>query len=318
MVAVLAGLAKVSFRRLLKGRARPSWTLIQEAIIEALRTHGRLLQTMPPRQARALSDRLQVTGAQTKGTDISVVTLGPCSARTFRPKSGAHPRTKVLYFHGGGYVMGSSDSYRAHLAALSQATGCEVVAPDYRLAPEAPFPAAWEDAVGCLQSALRVHDGAWVVAGDSAGAALALAAAQQVCLTGGPQPAGLLLLSPWVDLSARGGSIEAHAGVDWADGRYLHNYAAQYLHATDPRDPRASPLWAPMQGLPPLLVFVGGAELLRDQVRALVDQAKTAGVQVRVHEDEDMVHGYWMMGPAFAAAEVHQTAAAWIQGLPAK
>ncbi len=317
MVALFAGLVKAGLRRIAKGRHPAGLSLVQAALTDALRTHGRLLQNMPPRQARSVSDRLQVTGARTKGVHVQPLQLGPCAARSFRPKTGKMSATRILYFHGGGYVMGSSDSYRAHLSALCLSTTCDVLAPDYRLAPEAPYPAALEDAVACLQAALRVYEGPWVIAGDSSGGALALAAAQRLATERPQGLAGVLLLSPWVDLSAQGGSIEANATSDWADQRYLDNYAAQYLHRTPPTDPGASPLHGSMAGLPPMQVFVGGAELLRDQVRDLATRAREAGVQVTLHEDPGMVHGYWMMGPAFPAEQVHQRAAAWLHQLTA-
>lgn len=310
LVALFAGLLQVGLRRLVKGRRRPTWTLMQETLTEVMRTHGRLLQQQTPREARDLSDRLQGMGVNTKGVQVSRVSLAELEARRF--SAGGGPRPLMLYLHGGGYVFGSSDSYRGHLARIAQALEIDVIAPDYRLAPEHPFPAALEDAVACVQAALRVADGPLVVAGDSAGGALALAAAQRLTAAAEPVPAGLWLLSPWVDLGADTGSVVDNAAFDWADQRYLDNYAAQYLRGADARSAGASPAYDEMAGLPPISLFFGEAELLRDQCRLLADRAGRAGVEVSVHEDADMVHGYWMMPPAFPADGVLERTKPWL------
>lgn len=313
VVGLLAALVQASLRRLVKGRRRPSWTLMQEALTDTLRTNGRLLQTLHPRQARAFSDRLQGMGADTKGVDVARIELGGRPARRFAPAGGPAARGAILYLHGGAYVFGSSDSYRGHLARIARVTGRAVIAPDYRLAPEDPFPAALEDATACLEAALRITEGPLFVGGDSAGGGLALAATQRLDAAG-PRPAGLVLLSPWVDLAAAGGSVEENAAYDWGDRRYLDNFAAQYLQDHDPKDPGASPLYGQLAGLPPVLLVFGGAELVRDQARALAERAARAGVEVTVHEDPDMVHGYWMMAPAFPAERVLERARLWLDG----
>lgn len=315
MVALVAALLQVGLRRLFKGRRRPSWSLMQEALTDVLRSNGRLLQSQAPADARRLSDRLQLVGASTKGVEVDLVSLADRTARKFRIPGRARGPARILYLHGGAYVFGSSDSYRGHLAAVAKATGCDVLAPDYRLAPEHPYPAALDDAEAFVQAALRISDEPWVVMGDSAGGALAVAACQRLAARDEPLPAGLVLLSPWMDLSACEGSVLDNQPFDWGDKRYLDNFAAQYLRDTDPTDPGASPVFGRMQGLPPTLLFFGGAELVRDQARAFADKAQAAGVQVTVSEDEDMVHGYWMMGPAFPADRVLGRVAGWIPGL---
>ena len=172
----------------------------------------------------------------------------------------------LLYLHGGGYFACSPQTHRPVTWWFAKA-GFSVFAPDYRLAPEYPFPAAVEDAEAAYLGLLGAGHAAQnlVVAGDSAGGGLAVALLVKLRDGGHPLPAGGALFSPWTDLAVTGDSVRENVRKDamfWAPG--ISVGAAFYLDGADPRTPLASPLYADLHGLPPLLIQAGERELLRD------------------------------------------------------
>lgn len=187
---------------------------------------------------------------------------------------GCDAHKALVWLHGGAFTLGSSASYRAFGARLARASGARVLLPDYRLVPEHPFPAALDDTVAVL-SALS---GPVAVGGDSCGGNLALAAVQARIAAGHAAPRALWLVSPYLDLTHAGGSIVTRAARDpFIDTAYMPATAAAYHADADPADPRVSPLFGPLTGLPPLLVQVGSDEVLYDDARRLTD-AVTAAV----------------------------------------
>ncbi|HEY0420535.1 MAG TPA: alpha/beta hydrolase, partial [Acetobacteraceae bacterium] len=180
---------------------------------------------------------------------------------------GARRDRAILYVHGGGYVIGSLDSHRHLVSELGRAAGMRALALDYRLAPENPFPAPVEDTVAgyrfLLASGLAPEG--IVLAGDSAGGGLVVAALLAIREAGLPRPAGGWCISPWVDMEGIGGSMATLAGVDpMVQKEGLLDMARMYLAGADPRSPLAAPLYAELRGLPPLLIQVGAAETLLD------------------------------------------------------
>src|SRR5438552_1164232 len=181
--------------------------------------------------------------------------------------AGADGTRTILYLHGGGYCIGSPRTHREFAARLARAADATVVLIDYRLAPEHPFPAAAEDAtaayrwlLGRGQAPARL-----VVAGDSAGGGLTVATLVSLRDQGVVLPAAAVCLSPWVDLEASGESMTTKAGADpLIDREGLDQMAAHYLGGADARTPLASPLYADLAGLPPVLIQVGTAEVLLD------------------------------------------------------
>lgn len=206
---------------------------------------------------------------------------------------GARYDRALLYLHGGGYCVGSINTHR-HLAAdLSRAAGLRVLLLDYRLAPEHPFPAAVDDAVAAYRFLLeagldRRH---LAIAGDSAGGGLT--AATLLALRDGdlPLPAAAALLSPWLDLTQSGESMEGRAAADpMVQRAALQRMADAYLNGADAEAPLASPLFADLRHLPPLLIHVGTAETLLDDSRRFAERATAAGVDVKLEVWDDMVH----------------------------
>lgn len=199
----------------------------------------------------------------------------------------------LLYLHGGGYQMGSVASHRGLMGRLSAAAGCPVLGIDYRLAPEHPFPAALEDAVTAWRwlRAEGFASSGLAVAGDSAGGGLALSLMLALRDAGEPLPAAGFLMSPWVDMTATADSYESLAGRDPLNRRDLIGLMAKsWLKGADPRDPRASPLFADLAGLPPLLVHVGAREIMLDDARGLCTAARDAGGMATLEIWEDMIH----------------------------
>jgi acetyl esterase/lipase len=209
-------------------------------------------------------------------------------------------RSTVLYLFGGGYVASSPATRRTLAGHLARAAGARVAVPDYRLAPEHPFPAALEDATDAyrwLITEAGVDPRTMVVAGDSAGGGLALATMLSVRGEGLPLPAGAVAISPWVDLALAGESLDAQADTDLTVTRAdLERKAREYLDGADPRNPLASPLYGDLTGLPPLLVVVGADEALLDDSIRLVRKAGVAGVQTTLIIEPEMQHAF----PIFA------------------
>jgi epsilon-lactone hydrolase len=206
-------------------------------------------------------------------------------------RSGAPPAV-VLYLHGGGYLFGSPKTHRQVLIAMARAFDSPVFGLYYRLAPEHPFPAAVEDAARAYQWLLgRFPNTKLVLAGDSAGAGLALATAIGARDTGQRQPAAIVGFSPYADLAVTGESIEANAKTcAMFTPRGVREAAAIYLHGADPRDPRASPLYADLRGLPPMLLFASQHEILRDDTLRLAERARAAGVDVQLVVRDGLPH----------------------------
>ena len=207
--------------------------------------------------------------------------------------SAARDDVAIVYLHGGGYAMGSLNTHRGLCARLSHAARARVLSVDYRLGPEHPHPAAVEDAV----AAVRFVRGSGfaprrtAVAGDSAGGGLTLATLVALRDAGDPAPAAGLCISPWTDLAFTGDTLESKAAEDpmvrTADLRLM---ADAYLAGRDAKTPLASPLYADLKGLPPLLVQVGSAEILLDDAVRVAERALEAGVEVDLRVWQDMFH----------------------------
>ena len=186
----------------------------------------------------------------------------------------------LLYLHGGGYFACSPATHRPVTAAYAK-QGFAVFAPDYRLAPEHPFPAAVEDAHAAWNGLLELGHapGKLTFSGDSAGGGLALALMLTLREHGQTQPAAVALLSPWTDLAGTGESVTSNAKRDamfWGPG--LLAGAAFYLGGTQAQNPLASPHYADLGGLPPMIIHAGDRELLRDDSVRLAKKARAAGV----------------------------------------
>jgi epsilon-lactone hydrolase len=206
---------------------------------------------------------------------------------------GATADRVILYLHGGGYVLGSINTHRAMISRIARASNARVLAIDYRLAPEHPFPAAVEDATAAYRWLLAegYKRGRIVIAGDSAGGGLTLAALLAIRDAKLPMPAGAVPISPWTDLEGTGESMRTRAAKDvMVTQDDLASSAKQYYGAHDPKDPFVSPLHGDFRGLPPMLIHVGDAEILLDDATRVAARAKAAGVQVELEVWDEMPH----------------------------
>jgi epsilon-lactone hydrolase len=204
----------------------------------------------------------------------------------------------LLYLHGGGYFGCSAESHRP-ITAYYALHGFRVFAPDYRLAPENRFPAAVDDAVAFYRGLLRAGypAGRIVVAGESAGGGLALSLMLVLRAAGDPLPMAAALFSPWTDLAATGDSVRTNSNrCAMFNGSDVAESARHYLGDTDARNPLASPLYADLAGLPPLLVHVGADEVLLDDSTRLADRARAAGVSVELKVWPVVPHA-WQLAP---------------------
>jgi acetyl esterase/lipase len=206
---------------------------------------------------------------------------------------GAMADRVILYLHGGGYVLGSINTHRAMISRIARASTARALAIDYRLAPEHPFPAAVEDATAAYRWLLAngYKPGRIVIAGDSAGGGLTLAALLAIRDAKLPMPAGAVPISPWTDLEGTGQSVRTRAAKDvMVTQDNLASSAKQYYGAHDPKDPLVSPLYGDFRGLPPMLIHVGDAEILLDDATRVAARAKVAGVQVELEVWDEMPH----------------------------
>lgn len=199
----------------------------------------------------------------------------------------------LYYLHGGAYIACSPRTHRPLTSALTRRMRARTFVLDYRLAPEHRFPAAIEDAMAGYRWLLGQGIAAEeiVVAGDSAGGGLALALMVALRQAGLPMPAGAACLSPWTDLAVTGDSIERNERSDpMFYGDVVRAGGRIYLGKASPCDPLASPLYADLHGLPPLLVHVSGSEVLLDDSVRLADRAREAGVEVELKVWERLPH----------------------------
>ncbi len=236
------------------------------------------------------------------------VGVEPLSANGVRAEWTTTPNASrdgaLLYLHGGGYVIGSLDSHRHLVAEAGRACAVGALALDYRLAPEHPFPAAVEDALAGYRHLLArgLAPGRIAIAGDSAGGGLVVAAMLAIREAGLPQPACGWCISPWVDMEAAGETMSYRAAADPTVQRAgILDMARLYLNGADPRAPLASPIYADLKGLPPLLIQVGACETLLDDALRLAKVAGAADVRVELEIWPEMIHVWHLFHPELEA-----------------
>jgi monoterpene epsilon-lactone hydrolase len=268
--------------------------------IAEVREHlAKLPPTTSIAEQRAMYDRAERVFTLPPGAIVEPVTAGGRPAEWIRP-AGAREDTALLYLHGGGYVIGSPRSHRHLAEAIARSAGIACLLPDYRLAPEHPFPAAVDDALAAYRSLVderKIAPGRITVAGDSAGGGLTVATLVGIREAGLPLAGAAVCISPWTDLTCSAPSYETKAATDPMVARpEITTMAQHYLGATDPRTPLASPLFADLRGLPPILIHVGSEEVLLDDAARLADRARAAGVDATIEVWEPMIHvWHWFL-----------------------
>lgn len=210
---------------------------------------------------------------------------------------GADATKILLYLHGGAYIGGSCDTHRSLTSHIARAAGVRALLPEYRLAPEHPFPAAIEDAVGVYRELLHqgYPAGNIVVAGDSAGGGLAMAMLIALRDRGIGLPAAACLLSPWLDLAGAGESMQTRAPHDpWFRPELLPSVRSYYCEESQLRNPLVSPVYAPLHGLPPLYIQVGEDEILLSDSTRAADAVRAGGGAVELEVWPGMWHVFQM------------------------
>ena len=247
---------------------------------------------------------------------VSEVSAGGVRAH-WLASPGADADRVLVFLHGGGYELGSLSSDGELAARLGRAGGMRVLFPEYRLAPEHPFPAAVDDVRAVwrwLREDQRLSARSMAVAGDSAGGGLAVALLVATRDAGDALPAAAVLMSPTVDLTSSGASMTDRVDEDpISTPALLRQLAADYLAGADPTTPLASPLFASLSGLPPLLVQVGTADLLLSDSERLAERAAEAGVDVHLEVGEGLPHVYQLALGTPEAAEATERAGKFLR-----
>ena len=263
----------------------------------------------PPRPASLLEWRALIDatmGPLPLAEGITAVAVSAYGVDAFlHQRDGGDDDPLVVYFHGGGYRIASALAYRAFCSHLAHRAGVRVLNVDYRLAPEAPFPAAVEDALSVFRWVLAgdTPPARVVLAGDSAGGGLTVATLLSLRDLDLPLPAGGVCLSPWVDLTNTAGSYSTRAATDtFLSLRSAQESAAHYLQGQDPRHPLASPVFADLSGLPSLLILAGDGEVLLDDAHKLAETASAAGVAAELFVYPEMPHVWMLNYPAYPEA----------------
>jgi len=285
----------------------------------SLRGYGLVTSTLfrattPPETMRARFERfaavsrvsLQRKFPKLAFEEHAIGTLAMESLRTVKS-----PRCAIIHLHGGAFVMGSPASYRNRAMRLAHRCDAEVFVPDYRLAPEHPYPAALDDALVAFQyvRALR-RNLPILVTGDSAGGGLGLALLVRLRDLSTAMPSGAILLSPWTDMTVSGASVDANARRDlWLSRRHLETWAHYYTAGTDPRSPDLSPVFADLSALPSLLLLAGENEVLLDDAVRVGQAAARCGTRARVLVGKGMQHDWpltlpWLEESRYAWSEM--------------
>jgi acetyl esterase/lipase len=269
--------------------------LLDRAAMLAMRA---LLAVQPKLQfgpeARLDFDSLMEKTPAVEGVTYEVSTIAGVAGWWCRPQ---HPvdDCAIIYFHGGAYVLGSAAAYRNLVGQIAARAKVAIFIADYGLAPEHPFPAAVNEAAAIYRGLAASGMSKLVIAGDSAGGGLALALLQSVTSAANdetvPKPLAAVVMSLWADLALTGESMETRAESDPILTRDSLNQAAQlYLGNKDRHDPKASPLYGEVTGLPPVMFHVGEDEILLDDSRRFANRIEAAGKVAQLHIWEGMTH----------------------------
>jgi monoterpene epsilon-lactone hydrolase len=266
---------------------------------------GRLSHDSDLHEARALTEEFLAQTSPPPGTTVRPVTAGGVSSLLVAPGAGQEPT--ILYLHGGAYVLASAFGYQASAGALATAAQTAILVPDYRLAPEHPFPAAVEDALSAYQWLLDrgIAPERVTLAGDSSGGGLALSLLLTLKQQRAPLPGATVLLCPWVDLALQLTSDRREATAPFAATDDIRHCADMYLAGHPPGDPILDPLAADLSGLPRMLIQAATGDAWLADAKAVASRACDHGVDVRLElypVDAHAFHLFWSFLPEAADA----------------
>ncbi|MGH7059860.1 MAG: alpha/beta hydrolase [Stellaceae bacterium] len=271
-MSLRAELLRLAMRRLIKARTSSETTVAQ----------GRRVMARAERFVPRLPAAVSTIALDAGGVPADRVTA-----------PGSRADRHILYLHGGAFCAGSPQLYRNLTWRLAGAAGATALVPDYRLAPEYPFPAALDDATRAYDWLLA--DGAdprrIAVAGDSAGGGLVFSLLLRLRDSGRPLPVAAAALSPWTDLALTGASLKGNTAKDpLLDARQLPRVTRWYLDGADPRQPAASPVYGDCRGLPPVLIQVGSDEILHDDAVRMAERMRAGGAEATLEIWPRMPH----------------------------
>lgn len=277
---------------------------LKELVATIREQSGAASPDMTLEERRAAMEQMQTATPTPEDITLEDVDMAGVPGRWVKAP-GVREDAVVLYFHGGGYVMGSLNTHQELMSRISRVCGVSVLGADYRLAPESAFPAAVEDALTSYQWLVSrgIAPEKMVFAGDSAGGGLTYATLASLRDSGQPLPAGAFTFSPWTDLTSSGQSMQSRAAADpMIQKAAISAIAALYLGDQDPTMPLISPVFADLQGLPPQLIQVGDAEVLLDDAVRIAENARAAGCEVSCHVFDEAFHVFQAM-PQLPEAE---------------
>lgn len=312
---LVKSVVRVTARRLSGQQLRPEWSFGFETFADVLKQSELRIRELPTSAQGEAWERQKMPHPVLKLVRFESVSAGGVDAEWVIPHNDSNLSPIVLYFHGGWYCTASPRNYRELLARIATTAHVRMLAVDYRLAPEHPFPAAVEDALKSWHWLMStgIEPKHVALAGDSAGGGLAAALLVSLRDAGEALPASATLLCPWVDLSASGGSMIQNERFDWSDPDAVAERVRLYLGDRDPKTPLASPIFADLRGLPPMLIQTGGAEMLLDQDIRFAEVARDAGVTVTLDMVPNMIHDWQLLAAFFPQARASiETIAAFI------
>ncbi|MGH0030127.1 MAG: alpha/beta hydrolase [Myxococcota bacterium] len=299
----LCAAAATLWRRLRAGPRLPGWSAGLEITVETLRRATVEMNRWPPEEMQKLAGGAARSGVA-KQVRYEAETLGgvPCERTTVRGGDGSGP--VLLYLHGGGMVLGSPQGHRDIVSRIALGSGATVHAPDYRLAPQHPYPASTDDVVAVYRALLEqgVAPERLVVGGDSAGGVLTLALLLRLRESDLPWPAATVAISPAPDLSFPSESWTRNAATDYLSRPVVRQWVAHYARDDQLGLPGVSPIHGRFDGVPPMLVQGGEAECLYDEIVQLVEKLRAEGVDVTFESYPEMPH-VWHLLRAFAPQE---------------
>ena len=299
-------LAVVPLHRPWEGPANPATNVLRDVMRTTVRSVMTTAMALDTPELRSLEIVLDdAAGAVMpppwrRGIRVRPDEVGGVPGEWIEPADVEH-RGAVVYFHGGGYLATTPRMYNGVASRIADATRCRIFVPDYRLAPEFPYPAALDDALAVYDALLDdgQHPTTLLLAGDSGGGGLAASLLAELGTEDRPHPAGAVLISPEIDLALTGASMESNADRDILPPDIP---VTPYLAKTDAHLGTASPLYADLSDYPPLLVTAGGDEMFVDGIRAFVDWAALADIAVDYVEEPGMVHVFEIVSPLSHAA----------------
>lgn len=315
---LVTSLLSVPFRRPWEGDQSLADNIGRSVTRQVMRAFMGYAAALPTREFRSLEMAIDDVCAlvmppvaRTLDVEMAEHTIAGVSGIRYRPR-GVARKGVILYLHGGGYIGTCPRMYGAFNAYLARETGCEVFTPDYRLAPEFPFPAGLLDAVAVFEALLDegTPPERLFVAGDSGGGGLANSLLLDARAHHLPRPAGLILFSPEVDLTLDEPSVTENAPDDVLPWNIP---TTPYLHGVDPHNKFVSPIYADLRGYPPTFVAFGDREMFRDPIRRFVGRLEAAGVPATVVEEPEMFHVYPFLMPwAEASRRTYRAVGAFV------